>query len=556
MSGICQYIEKGVVTRMKLKKFATAGAVMAVSALTLAACGSKSSSNDSKQVLNWDETAELPSMDLSKATDVVSFDQLNNTMEGLYRLGKDSKVEPGLAKKTHVSDDGLTYTFDLRKSNWSNGDKLTAKDFVYSWQRTVDPKTGSQYAYLFDGVKNANDIMDGKKKTSELGIKADGDYKLTVTLDKKIPYFKLLMGFPVFFPQNEKVVKDAGSKYGTASKYMVYNGPFKLTKWTGSNLSWTAAKNNKYWDKKNVKLDAINFKVNKSNSTSYNLYKTGKLDGTPLSSEQAKQLKNDKEFTVRKSASTFYFQYNQTQKRFQNQKIRQALSMAINRKQLTNKVLGDGSTVSKGLVSKGLAKNDGKDFADQAYVKEGVEYNKAEAKKLWQEGLKEVGETKMDINLLSDDTDKAKDSTEFVQSQIESTLGDSVNVHVQNVPFKTRLTRSEQGDFDLVISAWGADFADPISFLDLFTSDNSQNDGEWKNADYDKLIQASKTTDAGSTDKRWDDLVQAEKILVQEQGIAPLYQQSTAWMVKSKVKGIIYNSSGANYNFKNTYIKE
>ncbi|MBN7274574.1 peptide ABC transporter substrate-binding protein [Ligilactobacillus pobuzihii] len=541
---------------MKLKKFATAGAVVAVSALTLAACGSKSSSDDSKQVLNWDESAELPTMDLSKATDVVSFNQLNNTMEGLYRLGKDSKVEPGLAKKTQVSDDGLTYTFDLRKSKWSNGDDLKAKDFVYSWQRTVDPKTGSQYAYLFDGVKNANDIMDGKKKTSELGVKADGDYKLTVNLEKKIPYFKLLMGFPVFFPQNEKVVKDAGSKYGTASKYMAYNGPFKLTKWTGSNLSWSLNKNGKYWDKKNVKLDKINYKVNKSNSTSYNLYKTDKLDATPLSSQQAKQLKNDKEFLTRKSASTFYFQYDQTQKRFQNKKIRQALSLAVNREQLTKKVLGDGSTVSKGLVSKGLAKNDGKDFADQAYVKDGVQYDKKKAKQLWQEGLKETGESKMSIKLLSDDTDKAKDTTEYVQSQIESTLGDSVNVQVQNVPFKTRLTRSEQGDFDMVISAWGADFADPISFLDLFTSDNSQNDGEWKNDEYDKLIQASKTTDAGDADKRWDDLVQAEKILAQEQGIAPLYQQSTAWMVKDKVKGVIYNSSGANYNFKNAYIKE
>ncbi len=541
---------------MRLKKFAAAGAVLAISALTLAACGSKSSSSDSKQVLHWDESAELPSMDLSKATDVVSFDTMNNTMEGLYRLGKNSKVEPGLATKTKVSDDGLTYTFNLRKSVWSNGDKLTAKDFVYSWRRTVDPKTGSQYAYLFDGIKNANDVMNGKKPLSSLGIKADGDYKLTVTLDKKIPYFKLLMGFPVFFPQSQKVVDKYGSKYGTASKYMVYNGPFKLTKWTGSNLSWTDAKNNKYWDKKNVKLDAITYKVNKSNTTSYNLYKTNKLDATPLSSEQAKQLSNNKEFLTRPAASTFYFEFNQTQKRFQNKKIRQALSMAINRKQFVTKILGDGSKASKGLVSTGLAKNNGKDFASQAYVKGAVTYNKSQAKKLWQEGLKEIGQSRLNINLLSDDTEKAKDSTDFIQSQIESTFGKSVNINVQNVPFKTRLTRSQQGNFDMVITAWGADFADPISFLDLFTSNNSQNDGKWKNAQYDKLIEASKTTDAGNTDKRWNDLIQAQKILMNDEGIAPLYQQSTAWLLKSKVKGVIYNTAGSNYNFKNAYIKE
>ena len=127
-------------------------------------------------------------------------------------------------------------------------------------------------------------------------------------------------------------------------------------------------------------------------------------------------------------------------------------------------------------------------------------------------------------------------------------------VECANVPFKTRLNRTNQGQFDIVISAWGADFADPISFLDMFTSNNSYNAGKWKNAQYDKLIEASKSTDAGNSGKRWDDLVSAEKILIQEQGISPLYQQATAWMVKPKVKGVIYNSAGANYNFKNAYV--
>ena len=207
---------------MKLAKVAAAGSVAALCALTLGACGSKSGDSASKQVLNWNESAELPTMDLSKATDVVSFDTLNNTMEGLYRLGKDSKIEPGLATKTKVSSDGLTYTFTLRKdAKWSNGDKVTAKDFVYSWRRTLDPKTNSQYAYLFEGIKNATDVMNGKKSTKEVGVKADGDYKLVVTLDKQIPYFKLLMGFPTFFPQNQKAVEKYGSKYGVVKVRLI-----------------------------------------------------------------------------------------------------------------------------------------------------------------------------------------------------------------------------------------------------------------------------------------------------------------------------------------------
>ncbi|WP_334116184.1 peptide ABC transporter substrate-binding protein [Ligilactobacillus sp.] len=540
---------------MKLAKVAAAGSVAALCALTLGACGSKSSDDAaSKQVLNWNESAELPTMDLSKATDVVSFDMLNNSMEGLYRLGKDSKIEPGLATKTNVSSNGLKYTFTLRKgAKWSNGDEVTASDFVYSWRRTVNPKTNSQYAYLFEGIKNADDIMNGKKQPSELGIKAEGKYKLVVTLDKQIPYFKLLMGFGTFFPQNQKTVEKYGSKYGTAAKYMCYNGPFEMTKWTGTNLSWTLKKNKNYWDKKNVKLDAINYKVNKSNSTAYNLYQSGKLDAVSLSAEQAKQLKGQSGYTVRQAASAFYFQYNQTKPEFQNKKIRQAISMVVDRKEFVNKVLGNGSIPAKGLVSTGLATRNGKDFADAAYVKDGVTVNVAKAKKLWAEGLKEIGKDSLSFGLLSDDTDGAKKTTEFIQSAIESNLK-GAKVECANVPFKTRLNRTNQGQFDVVISAWGADFADPISFLDMFTSDNSYNAGKWKNAQYDKLIEASKTTDAGNAGKRWDDLVNAEKILIQEQGISPLYQQATAWMVKPKVKGVIYNSAGANYNFKNAYI--
>ena len=155
---------------------------------------------------------------------------------------------------------------------------------------------------------------------------------------------------------------------------------------------------------------------------------------------------------------------------------------------------------------------------------------------------------------MSDDSDKAKQSTEFLQSAIESNLK-GAKVTATNVPFKTRIARSESGDFDIVLSAWGADFSDPISFLELFTSDNPQNNGAWKNAEFDKLIEAAGNEDAGNTGKRWNNMVDAEKILMNDVGISPIYHQATAWMVNPKVKGIVYNSAGANYNFKEAYIK-
>ncbi|MBU5309583.1 peptide ABC transporter substrate-binding protein [Ligilactobacillus saerimneri] len=542
---------------MKLKKVAAAGSVVFLSALALAACGNKSA-DSSKQVFNFSETGELPGMDLSKATDTISFTNLANTMEGLYRIGKDSKIEPGVAKKTEVSNDGKTYTFYLRKSKWSNGDPVTAKDFVYSWRRTLDPKTASQYSYLFDGVQNANDIIEGKKAPDTLGIKAEGDYKLVVNLEKPIPYFKLLMGFPVFFPQNQKAVDKFGSKYATASDKLYYNGPFKMTGWTGSNLSWKLQKNNSYWDKKNVHLDSVNYQVNKSGNTRYNKYKQGSVDYVTLETDQAKNLKNNADYHLMKDSTLAYLEFNEqasnptVKKALSNKKIRQALSMAINRDQYV-KTSAFGSQAAPGIVPDGLAVRNGKDF--NSNIKgTGVTSDAKEAKKLWKEGLAEIGEKKLTLNLLGDDTDAAKKSGDFMQSNLETTLP-GLKVNVQNVPFKTRLARSSSGDFDVVLTLWGDDFADPISTLDLFTSDNSQNDGKWKNSEYDSLIKASKTTDANDPAKRWDDLQKAQKILLEDQAVAPIYQRRTPYLVKSKVKGLIINSVGVTYNFKNVQIK-
>lgn len=272
-----------------------------------------------------------------------------------------------------------------------------------------------------------------------------------------------------------------------------------------------------------------------------------------LGAEQAKQLSNSKDFTPRKESRISYLEYNQTQKEFQNKKIREAISLAINRTQLVKKVLGDGSTTAPGIVSSGLASYQGKDFATAAKTSAGISYNKQKAQKLWQEGLKELGVKKFDFTLLADDTDSAKNVSEYIQSQLEENLP-GINVSVENVPFKTRLTRAENGNFQVVLSGWGADFSDPITFLQLFTSGNSYNDGKWKNSQYDKLIDASGTTNATNGSKRWQNMIDAAKILMQDQGVAPLYQQTQATLVKPKVKGVIYNSAGVSYNFKDAYV--
>ena len=545
---------------MKLKKTLGVCATILASAAALAACGnnSSSSSSSSRKTLNWEDAAEIPTMDMSKATDASSFNQLSNTMEGLYRLGKNSKLEKGLATSEKVSKDGKTYTYTLRKSKWSDGSELTAKDFVYSWRRTVNPKTASQYSYLFSGIKNADAIVAGKKAVNTLGIKAEGKYKLVITLERRIPYFNKLMGFAVFFPQSEKAVNKYGSKYGTASKYMLYNGPFVHKGWTGSNLSWKMVKNKYYWDKKDVKLNTIKWSVQKSPSTAYNLYQSNKLDGTSLDSSQTKQLKGKKGYTELPQGATFYLQYNLNNnaknKALKNANIRKAISLAINRKALTS-TLGGNSTPANTVTAADLTRVNGEDYvktvSDSAKKLSPSTPDKSEAVKYMNKGLKELGEKSISFKILSDDTDAGQKTTETLQSELESTFGKKVSVDVQNLPFKTRLSRSTAGNFDIVVSGWSADFADPISFLDLFTSDNSENNGKWSNKEYDKLISDSKVT--SSTSKRWSDLSKAETILLNDAGVSPLYYDTNVWMIRPTVKGLIQNRG--TWNFKDVSIK-
>lgn len=534
---------------MKQKKFWQAGAVL-LAATALTACGSSKKSSSSKQDLSWSVAGEITTMDPSKATDVVSFTQMVNTMEGLYRSSKNGQT-PGLATSATVSKDGLTYTFNLRKSTWSDGSPVTAKDFVYSWRRTVNPKTESEYAYLFSGIKNADRIQNGKKPVSSLGIKAVGKYQLVVTLEKRMAYFKDLMAFPVFFPQQEKAVKKYGDKYGTASKYMAYNGPFVQKGWTGSNLSWKLEKNSKYWDKSSVKLNRISYSVNKTPSTAYNLYESNKLDGFGLDSNLTKQFKGKSAYHSLANGGTYYLELNEKNQNLANANIRKAISLSINRKNLTS-ILGGNNLPANTYTAKDLTKVNGKDYTSMidASAKKMATYNPSLAKKYWKKGLAELGKSSLTLNLLTSDTDSAKKTGEALQSMLESNLS-GLKLTVTSVPFKTRLARRENGNFQLCGSDWIADFGDPISFLELLTSTNASNYGSWKNSEYDRLIKASKATN--DQNERMKDMSQAESIMLKDCGVVPVYYEDDAWMIRPNVKGWL--CTRADWDFKNAYIK-
>ncbi len=266
---------------------------------------------EGKKELNLSITSDIPTLDISKATDTVSSEVLMNTMEGLVKLDKDGKIAPGIAEKWDKSEDGKSWTFHLRKdAKWSNGDPVTAKDFEYSWKRTLDPATASTYGFIMYDIVGAKDFNLGKTDNADgVGIKAVDDYTLKVDLVRPVHYFDSLMFFKSFLPQNEKAVKEFGSEYGTASDKIYYNGAFTLSNWKIEDV-FTMSKNPNYWDASSVKIDKVNTKIVKDANAALNLYETGSIDIVGLTSENVDKYKGSPEFKTREDAGTYFLQVN------------------------------------------------------------------------------------------------------------------------------------------------------------------------------------------------------------------------------------------------------
>lgn len=519
---------------------------------------------DAEQVLNLMESAEIPSMDSAIAEDQVSFIVLNNVNEGLYRLNKDNAAEPAVANaEPEISEDGLTYTFKLREdAKWSDGTPLTANDFVFGWQRAIDPATGSPYGpYMMAGtIKNATEISEGGMEPSELGVKAVDDYTLEVQLERPTPYFLSLMSFGTFYPQNEAFVTEKGDAYASNSDNILYNGPFTLTEWDGTGLSWVYKKNPEYWDADTVKLETINIDVVKETGTALNLYQTGEKDRTGLSSEYAMQYAEDPEMIQDLNPSVFYLKFNQMrggeggeETPLANVNIRKAIATAFNKEDLSSVVLANGSLPANGLVPTEFTFDENnEDFRD--VNGDMLTYDVEAAKEYWATGLKELGVTELSLELLGGDSELSKKMDEYMKAQLEENL-EGLSITLKEVPFNVRLELDESQDYDIQFAGWGPDFQDPMTFVDLFVTGSSHNLMSYSNPDYDALIEQAKGELATDTAGRWQAMADAEKILIEEDAaIAPVYQQGQMSLQKPYVHDIYKHPFGGDYSYKWAYI--
>lgn len=530
-------------------------AVIVVSAGFLAACGNQGSQNKAaKKSITLMQTSELTSLDNTNQAMLPEFNTLTNISEGLYRLNDKDQPVPAMATKiVKPTDNGKKYIFHIRKTaKWSNGDPVKAEDFEYSWKRSLNPTNNPVYTYVFSGIKNADSIINNKKSYKTLGIKALGDKTLEITLDHPMAYFNKLVAMPVFMPQDKSFVQKVGvKKYGTNAKTTVSNGAFKIADWTGTNDTYKLVRNPYYWDKSAIKLDEIKYQTVKDSNTAHNLFENGKLDDATISGVTAKSLQKNRNLKHVSKAWTYYLQVNQRQNQpLANHKLRQAISLVINRPELTSKVLADGSLPASSFVSPGTAVDPttGKDFSKETSFS--VQPNVKKARSLWNEGKKEAGlKGSVGLSIVGDDQDVTKNVAQYLQSQLNSKLP-GVKVTIANIPDKAQQARRSEGKFDLAQWYWLADFGDPINYLGILTTNNTMNPGKFSDSTYDSLVQKAKS--AGSQAAYWRYLRHAEKRLMSQNGIIPLYYVRESHLVNPKLHGVEYHVAGfADYTRSN-----
>jgi oligopeptide transport system substrate-binding protein len=506
-----------------------------------------------EKVLNLLNPEAIPSMDPSLATDESSFIYLAATMEGLYRLDEKTQPTPGIATEHKVSDDGLTWTFTLREdAKWSNGDPVTAHDFVYSWQRAVNPDTASEYGpYMMNGViKNAAAISKGELAVEELGVKAEGDFTLVVQLENPTPYFETLTTFGTFLPLNQKFVEEKGDSFATSTENLLANGPYTIANWSSTSDTWELVKNKDYWDANTVKMDKLTFKVVKDPQTALDLYEEGTVDRMDLTSDLVDQYSSNDDYLVSADTFVYFLKFNQTTSdALANKNIRLALSRAFDKEGLVNEILNNGSIVANGLVPKDFTPmpETGKDFREESG--DLVKYDLEAAKEFWAKGLEELGTDSVELEFLADDDKTTKLLVEYVANQLSTNL-EGLKVNIKQVPKEQRLDLDSNMDYELQLSRWGPDFLDPFTFMNLWTTDSGNNWTGYSSPVYDQLVFDTASKLATDNVARYNNFLDAEKVLFEDGAIAPVYQSSRAQLISPRVQGVFVNPFGATYEYK------
>ncbi|MER1957721.1 MAG: peptide ABC transporter substrate-binding protein [Solibacillus sp.] len=535
------------------KKVALTATALSLSAI-LAACGTDeekttTSTADGEKELNLLITSEPPSLHPQLASDTTSGAILENAFEGLTTM-KNGEPVLGAAEDYIVSDDLLTYTFKLRDAQWSNGEKVTAEDFAYAWLWALNPENASEYSTILYPIKGAEAYNNAKATAEDVAINVIDEKTLEVTLEAPTPYFLELTAFKTFFPIH-KATAEANPKWYTEADTYVGNGAYTLSSWNHSG-DIVLEKSETYWDAANVAIDTVNVAMVESETTQMTMYDAGEVDflGAPygtISLDAIDRLKSEDALNVTDLAGIYWYKFNTKDPVMQNENIRKALTLAIDREALVSNIVKGEQPPALGMVPDSVA-----GFGDdEGYFKDA---DFAEAKKYLEAGLKELGlASAKDLEVkVSYNTSEAHSSiAQFIQQGWTSELG--ITVKLDNAEWQVYLDKLSNGDFQIGRLGWGADYNDAYSFLEMYNSaTNGNNQTGWSNDEYTNLLKASTTeTDAA---KRTEMLQQAEEIIMEEMPVAPVYYQTNLFISHDNVENMAPDALG-NINLKFVDVK-
>jgi len=528
-----------------LRTRAVFGLGMAVALLTTTAPLAFAQNLADAQVLRIGNGSEPQTLDPQISENTQDSHIERDLYEGLVVIDKDGKVAPGQAESWTLSPDGLTYTFKLRAGlKWSDGTPLTADDFVYSWQRSVDPATGSKYSFLFYPIKNAEDIANAKNKDiKSLGVRAVDPQTFEVTLKAPTGYFLKLIGHARFLPVNKAAITKFGPQF-TRPGNLVTNGAFMLKEWTPQSRI-VAVKNPNYWDAANVKLSEVDYYPIENQNEELKRYRAGELDVTnEVPSDQVDFIRKDLpgELKIVPYLGSYYMGFNLEKPPFKdNLKLRQALSMVIDREAIVSKITKTGEQPAYSWVPPGIAGYQSQfvDWKDMP-MPERI----AKAKELY----KEAGygpDKPLNLEIMYNTSENHKKIMIAIAAMMKQALG--VNVTLVNQEFKVFLeTRKEKKATQLFRAGWIADYADPNTFAELLQSDAGLNDMGYNNPEYDKLVKTAALT--VDPEKRALMLADAEKLVVHDLPMMPIYDYVNKRLVKPYVQGFDLNILGYFYS--------
>lgn len=511
------------------------------------------------------------SLDTNLATDGDSFEVIADCIDGLMQMDSEGSSIPALAESYDLSDDALTYTFHLRDANWSNGTPVTANDFVFAWRRIC--QEAGEYAYMMSdigNVKGAAAIIAGDETDlTTLGVSAPDDHTFVVELEVPVSFFPSIMYFPTFYPINEEFYSslDDGT-YATSPDTFLSNGAFVLEDYLPGTASLSLKKNDDYWNASEVSLPGISYQVVGSSDSALTAFKNGSLDVVTISGNQVAAAQDDSELSknlkVTGAGYMWYLSFSQTEKNAQggmlaNANLRLAITNAIDRQSIVDNYVMDGSLPTYTAVPPQFAANanTGEDFsADQERFSDVCSYDVDKAKDYFDKATSELGTDTFEFTVIygNNEGDEVAKVAQAIKEQVEGNLP-GITLNLQPMTKSERLDKMQNDNYDVALTRWGPDYADPMTYLGMWVTNNSNNYGFWSNADYDAII-ADCVTGAyvNDYDARWDALYDAEQIVMDEAVIAPLYTKSNANLIKTGVEGIDFHPVALNRVYKSVTI--